>query len=303
MNSKSIIFLILFSLFITIISSTAVSFESDGEGYTIEDNILTITGKEILVDASCTLNLNEFSLSNSGSLTPLLISSGKQVNLVLKDYTTFTDSPNNEHEGTIYLEDGATLTISGTRVLIINPKKLMGINGTTSTSLIVNDGPTIKIQSTSGNIGCIYLRKAITFNDVILTCSVKGEKHSIDSEGTIKLIRGTYYIGSSGGKGIKSENNLYIGEENGSDSLLDLTIDTNNIGIVAKQIKIYSGKILIFVDKDGIKAASSGKVCDKETVHCSGNCTCYINYKGGKMFLTSGEVGLDSNGDITITGG
>ena len=86
MNSKSIIFLILFSLFITIISSTAVSFESDGEGYTIEDNILTITGegeydfsaevdnKEILVDASCTLNLNEFSLSNSGSLTPLLIS-------------------------------------------------------------------------------------------------------------------------------------------------------------------------------------------------------------------------------------
>ena len=54
--------------------------------YTIEDNILTITGegeydfsaevynKEILVDASCTLNLNEFSLSNSGSLTPLLIS-------------------------------------------------------------------------------------------------------------------------------------------------------------------------------------------------------------------------------------
>ena len=63
MNSKSIIFLILFSLFITIISSTAVSFESDGEGYTIEDNILTITGegeydfsgevenKEILVDA------------------------------------------------------------------------------------------------------------------------------------------------------------------------------------------------------------------------------------------------------------
>ena len=149
MNSKSIIFLILFSLFITIISSTAVSFESDGEGYTIEDNILTITGegeydfsgevenKEILVDASCTLNLNEFSLSNSGSLTPLLISSGKQVNLVLKDYTTFTDSPNNEHEGTIYLEDGATLTISGTGVLIINPKKLMGINGTTSTSLIV----------------------------------------------------------------------------------------------------------------------------------------------------------------------
>ena len=86
MSSKSIIFLIFLSLFITIISSTSISFSSNGEGYTIEDNILTITGegeydfsgevenKEILVDASCTLNLNEFSLSNSGSLTPLLIS-------------------------------------------------------------------------------------------------------------------------------------------------------------------------------------------------------------------------------------
>ena len=94
MNSKSIIFLILFSLFITIISSTAVSFESDGEGYTIEDNILTITGegeydfsgeedKEILVESSCTLNFNGFTLINSNNLTPLLISSGKQVNLVL----------------------------------------------------------------------------------------------------------------------------------------------------------------------------------------------------------------------------
>ena len=149
MNPKNIIFLILFLLLITIISSTIVSFDSDGEGYTIEDNILTITGegeydfsgeeedKEILVESSCTLNFNGFTLINSNNLTPLLISSGKQVNLVLKDYKTFTDSPNNEHEGTIYLEDGATLTISGTGVLIINPKKLMGINGTTSTSLIV----------------------------------------------------------------------------------------------------------------------------------------------------------------------
>ena len=45
MSSKSIIFLIFFSLFITIISSTSISFSSIGEGYTIEDDILTITGE------------------------------------------------------------------------------------------------------------------------------------------------------------------------------------------------------------------------------------------------------------------
>ena len=44
MSSKSIIFLIFLSLFITIISSTSISFSSNREGYTIEDDILTITG-------------------------------------------------------------------------------------------------------------------------------------------------------------------------------------------------------------------------------------------------------------------
>ena len=215
MSSKSIIFLIFLSLFITIISSTSISFSSNGEGYTIEDDILTITGggeydlstsetdKEILVKSSCTLKFNSFSLSNSGSLTPLLISSEKQVNLVLTGESTLIDSSNNEHEGTIYLESGATLTISGTGILNIKPNKLMAINGTDSTSLIVNDGPTINIESTSGYVGGIYLREAITFNNVIFkySCS-NGENHAIDSEGTIKLIKGTYNINSWEGKGI-----------------------------------------------------------------------------------------------------
>ena len=171
MNSKSIIFLILFLLLITIILSTIVSFDSDGEGYTIEDNILTITGegeydfsgeeevKEILVGSSCTLNFNGFTLINSNNLTPLLINWGKQVNLVLTGESTLIDSPNNEHEGTIYLENGATLTISGTGGLTINPNKLMGINGTILTSLIVNDGANINIESTSENVGCMYVFK------------------------------------------------------------------------------------------------------------------------------------------------
>ena len=316
MSSKSIIFLIFLSLFITIISSTSISFSSIGEGYTIEDDILTITGegeydlstsetdKEILVKSSCTLKFNSFSLSNSGSLTPLLISSEKQVNLVLTGESTLIDSSNNEHEGTIYLESGATLTISGTGILNIKPNKLMAINGTDSTSLIVNDGPSINIESTSGYVGGIYLREAITFNNVIFkySCS-NGENHAIDSEGTIKLIKGTYDINSWEGKGIQSENYLFIGEENGNNDDLTLNIKTNNEGIEAKKIEIYSGNINIEAEEDGINAASSGTDCDEETVHCSWNCACYINYKGGKMTLTSGEDGLDANGDITITGG
>ena len=314
MRVKLILLIIYLLSFIQ--SSTTISFSSSGEGYTILGNVLTIssegeydlstteTDKKIIVSSSCTLNLKSFSLTNSGTLTPLLISSGKTVQLILTGESTLTDSTTNENEGTIYLQSGASLIISGTGTLNINPNKLMAINGTDSTSLTVNDGPTINIQSTSSTVGGIYLRTAINFNNAIFTyiCS-SGAKHAIDSEGTIKIIKGTYNINSGGGKGIQSENYLYIGEENGNDSDLALTIKTNNEGIEAKKIEIYSGNIKIEADEDGINAASSGTDCDEETVKCSGNCACYITFKGGKLNLVSGEDGIDANGDITISGG
>ena len=296
--------------------STTISFSSSGDGYTVSNGVVTIssegtydlssteTNKKIIVSSSCTLNLNSFSLVNSGSLTPILIESGYQVSLVLNGESTLTDSSTNENEGTIYLKNGASLIISGTGTLNINPNKLMAINGTESTSLTVNGGPTIKISSSSTNAGGIYLRSAITFNYAIFTYSCSnGENHAIDSEGTIKIIKGTYTINSGEGKGIQSENYLYIGEENGSDSDLTLTINTSNEGIEAKKIEIYSGNINIEADEDGINAASSGTDCDEETVQCSGNCACYIIYKGGNLNLNSGADGIDANGDITISGG
>ena len=206
-------------------SSTTISFSSDGDGYTVSDGIVTIsnegtydlssteTNKKIIVSSSCTLNLNSFSLINSGTLTPIIISSGKQVSFVLTGESTLTDSSTNENQGTIYLQSGASLIISGTGTLNINPNKLMAINGTDSTSLTINGGPTIKISSSSTSVGGIYLRSSITFNNAIFTYScTNGENHVIDSEGTIKIIKGTYTINSGEGKGIQSENYLYIGE-------------------------------------------------------------------------------------------
>ena len=71
--------------------STTISFSSSGDGYTVSNGVVTIssegtydlsyteTNKKIIVSSSCTLNLNSFSLVNSGSLTPILIESGYQV--------------------------------------------------------------------------------------------------------------------------------------------------------------------------------------------------------------------------------
>ena len=314
---KTYIFLIIyFFLLIDVQSSTSISFSSSGEGYTVSDNIVTIsdegtydlsgeqTNAKIIISASCTLNLNSFSIFNMEELTPIIISPNKEVNIILTGNSSLTDSSTNENDGTIYLQSGASLTISGTGSLDIYPNKFMAINGTDETSLTINDGVSITITSTSTNVGGIYLRKAITFNYAKLTYYIEnGAHHAIDSEGNIKIVKGEYYLTSGYGKGIQSEKNLYIGEENGDDSDLALYINTLNEGIEAMKIEIYSGSIQIISGEDGINSASSGTECDSDTVRCSGNCACYITFKGGLMEIQSGEDGLDSNGDITITGG
>ena len=256
---------------LVIVQSTTIDFSNSGTGYTVSGNVVTIssagsydlsgtvTDKNIVVSASCTLNLNSFSLTNSGSLTPILISSSQTVTMTLTGSSTLVDSSSNSNEGTIYLQSGASLTISGTGTLSITPNKFMAINGTDTTSLTVNGGPTINIQSSSTNAGGVYLRSAVTFNNAIFTYSCSsGENHAIDSEGTVKIVKGTYTLTAGNGKGIQSENYLYIGEENGSDSDLKLTITTANEGIEAKKIEIYSGTITIDASEDGINAASSG---------------------------------------------
>lgn len=180
----------------------------------------------------------------------------------------------------------------------------MGINGTDETSLIINDGANIKISSSSTSVGGIYLRKSIMFNNAIYSYSIqtKEEYHAIDTEGSITMVKGTYNIVSGNGKGIQAEKNLYIGEQGGIDSDLTLNIETSNEGIEAKGIEIYSGTLDIKADEDGINAAAAGSECD-ETVRCSGNCECYIKFIGGSLTLTSGEDGIDVNGDIIISGG
>ena len=144
MKSVSIFIIFLYStLFINIHSSTQISFSTSGTGYTVSDNVVTITGddsydlsgddlsdKNIIVSSSCTLNFNSFNLKNTGTLTPLIISENKAVKIVLTGDSTLQDSSTNENNGTIYLQKGASLTISGTGTLNIYPYKYLAINGT-----------------------------------------------------------------------------------------------------------------------------------------------------------------------------
>ena len=181
MKAINNILVIYLFLLINVKSSTTISFSSSGDGYTVSGNVVTITSngeydikgiqnnKQIIASSSCTINLYSFTLTNSGTLTPILVRAEQTLKLVLIEESTLQDSSTNENDGTIYLSKGASLIISGTGTLNINPYKLMAINGTDGTSLTVNDGPSINIKSTSSNVGGIYMRKEINFNNAKYT--------------------------------------------------------------------------------------------------------------------------------------
>lgn len=316
---KELIKIIFLLFIISIKCDETIDFSSSlssGKGYTVNDNTVTIfsdgiftlkgtsINKNILVSSNCSLILDSLSLNSNGTLTPLIIESYNSISMHLKGSSILIDSSSNENEGIIYLKSGASLNISGDGTLNLIPNKNMAINGTNSTSLTVNGG-NIKITSTSSETGGIYLRKQITFNDCTFTylsdsSNSETKKHAIDSEGNINIIKGIYKLNNKSGKGIQSEKNVYLGKEGSDNNFLIIDIQTYKEGIEAEKIEVYSGKITIDSQDDGINAA--GAECEQEG-ECKGNCTCYILFKGGEIDINSNEDGLDSNGDIYVSKG
>ena len=316
MKLFNIIILLNLSLYIKTQTSIPISFTNPGTGYTISGNVVTITSagtydltgsvtdKQIIVASSSKLNLNSFSFINNENLSPIIINSNQNVELILSGESTLQDSSTNTNNGVIYLQSSVTLTISGTGILNINPNKSRAVYGLTGASFIVNNGANIKISSNLANIGGIYSLGKINFNNATYTYSCQnGRYHSLYSQGEIRIIKGTYIIYSGRSKGIKTESNLYIGEENAiNDSDLILNITTLEDGIEAMKIEINSGIININTGEEGINVDSESYLCD-DNIRCSGNCACSLVVKKGNLTVITREDGISANGDITFSGG
>ena len=319
MKKSKIIILVLLIILIKADDPIEINFSNTlatTTGYTVDGNTITLSNENgnyklsgssishnIKVSSSCTINLDSLTLL-SPTLSALLIEQNKIVSLVLTGESSLADSTTNQNEGVIYLNKEAKLIISGEGILNIRPNKFMAINGTESSSLTVNGG-TINIRSTATGVGGIYLRKEIIFNNGIYNFDINikasnNEKppHAIDTEGSITLKKGKFNIISGEGKGLQAETNVYIGTKNDNNANLELNIETSNEGIEAKGIEIYSGTINIIANGDGINAANDA--CNS---NCKGDCDCYMKFEGGIIQVNSEEDGIDSNGDITISGG
>lgn len=276
----------------------------------IKDSTYTITKEGVYI----------LSGSYSGQIIVNVADTAK-VQLVL-DGVTIT----NESSAAIYvkeadkvfvtLKDGttSTLTTSGTFVAT-DDNNVDGVIFSKG-DLTINGSGSLKISSSAHGI--------VGKDDVVITggnIDITSTKKGISGKDSVRIADGTINI-TTGTDGIHSENSddttkgfVYI--EGGTITInaaddgihagttLDIVggkidITNSNEGLEGKDVNISGGEINVVSSDDGINATASSVTGQKENMQAE---DASINISGGKITVNAEGDGLDSNGDLTVSGG
>lgn len=133
------------------------------------------------------------------------------------------------------------------------------------------------------------------------TLTVSGGTVNVDSAddalhaNDVTVSGGTLTL-ASGDDAVHADNDLVVGVK-GSSSTSNPKIDitASYEGLEGTTVSVYSGDIDVAASDDGVNAANSdlGERSDKYAIHIA----------GGDLYIDAGSDGLDSNNDITMTGG
>ena len=139
--------------------------------------------------------------------------------------------------------------------------------------------------------GFIY----VTGGDFDITAGTDG----FDASASLQIEGGTFEI-SSGDDGIHADTKVII-------SGGEITILKSYEGIEGKSIDIAGGIISIVASDDGLNAASgndgSGFGGRPGAGGFAADADCYIKISGGQIIINSSGDGVDSNGNVYVTGG
>ena len=203
--------------------------------------------------------------------------------------TDDTENPDTTSLGSVTIS-GGTITLEAAEDGIQADGDLTISGGTFAVT--ANGGHTTAISDEDASCKGLKAGKTLTVSGGTFTVdSADDALHANDvtvSGGTLTL--------ASGDDAVHADNDLVVGVK-GSSSTSNPKIDitTSYEGLEGTTVSVYSGDIDVVASDDGVNAASSelGEHSDKFA----------INIAGGDLYIDAGSDGLDSNNDISITGG
>lgn len=186
---------------------------------------------------------------------------------------------------------GGTLTLSAAADGIQADGDLTISGGTFHVK--TNGGHTTALTDDSASCKGFKAGKTLTVTGGTLT--VDSADDALHASTDVTISGGTLTL-ATGDDGVHADNDLVIGAKGASStSTPRINITASYEGLEGTTVTVYSGDIDVAASDDGVNAASStlGERSDKYA----------INIAGGDLYIDAGSDGLDSNNDISMTGG
>lgn len=155
------------------------------------------------------------------------------------------------------------------------------------------------------------------------TFNINADKDGIHSENDDDTTLGFVYLAGGEYTITVGDDGIHAGAQNVIDGG-NVNITKCNEGIEGQTVDIRGGNVTLVSEDDGINAASSGTAREEATASTVGangtqrngkfggrggenpfkvDANCYIHISGGKVDITAGGDGVDSNGALYISGG
>lgn len=201
-----------------------------------------------------------------------------------------TENPDTTSLGNVTIS-GGTLTLNATEDGIQADGDLTISGGTFHVK--TNGGHTTALTDDSASCKGFKAGGALTVTGGTLT--VDSADDALHASTDVTISGGTLTL-ATGDDGVHADNDLMIGTKGASStSTPRINITASYEGLEGTTVTVYSGDIDVVASDDGVNAASStlGERSDKYA----------INIAGGDLYIDAGSDGLDSNNDISMTGG
>ncbi|MBR0063166.1 MAG: carbohydrate-binding domain-containing protein [Oscillospiraceae bacterium] len=242
-----------------------------------------------------TLILKDLDLTSS-TTAPIVIGKGAEATIIVTGTVTLTDAETDtaseDYEGAcIKVKSGASLVIRGDGTLNLDASSAKnGVKGAESASVAVTGSVTVNVAAANNGIasdGSV----TIAGGTVNVNAGNDGITSNPDTgEGTVTITGGKITVVAAD-DAIKSTGAVTVGIEGEVGPAI--LVAGSHEGIEAVSVELISGTVTIYADDDGINCADGSLK----------NSGAALNLAGGSLTVYSDGDAIDSNGDITITGG